>query len=273
VSLGALRRAPVVRAVAWLLLGATLACSSERTPSQPATRVPTAREESADFTPPDPDGYGRAGELRYLEIVLGGDADDTLPMVVVIHGLGDSPGRHWLDLVQLDAPLRLIMPEAPTPYLDGFSWFTYRAATASPERLARGIARAEAQLAVALERLVRGRPTRGRPLVTGYSQGGMLSFALALAHPERIEIAVPISGMLPAPLWPKTRPSGRFPSIVALHGAADERVPYALTARLRDHLQALGYPVTLHTYEGVAHSISDEMRAQVIAALKNALPR
>ena len=46
----------------------------------------------------------------------------------------------------------------------------------------------------------------GKVVVTGFSQGGMLSYALALHHPELIEYALPISGMLPEVLWPTTPP-------------------------------------------------------------------
>jgi phospholipase/carboxylesterase len=190
----------------------------------------------------------------------------------VIHGLGDSPGPHWLDLVQLQRPARLIMPAAPTPYLDGFSWFPFRARGADPAELAHGISRAAAQLANALELLQRHRPTRGLPIVTGFSQGGMLSFALALRHPERLQLALPISGLLPEPLWP-TGPAPRVPPIVALHGSADDLVPIAPTERLVAALEKHGYDVTLHRHAGVGHSISDAMRAQVAATLDAALSR
>lgn len=270
-------------AALWLAAWTQPACGPERpTRETAAARVPQPAPDPAapsaagaadTFEPPGPDGYGRAGALRYLEHVAHGKPDEPLPMVVVIHGLGDSPGPHWLDLVQLQRPARLIMPQAPTPYLDGFSWFPFRARGADPAELANGIARAAELLAKALEVLQRGRPTRGLPIVTGFSQGGMLSFALALRHPERLQLALPISGLLPEPLWPQGPATRRIPPIVALHGGADELVPIAPTERLVAALEKHGYDVTLHRHPGVGHSISDAMRAQVATTLDAALSR
>lgn len=238
----------------------------------PESPAPTEAPAGADtFTPPGPDGYGRAGSLRYLEHVLGGAPEATLPMVVVIHGLGDSPGPHWLDLVQLRRPARLIMPEGPTPYMGGFAWFPFRARDNDPKQLASGISAAAERLAEALAILQQKRPTRGLPIVTGFSQGGMLSFALALRHPERLRLALPISGLLPEPLWPTAPATGKIPPILALHGTADELVPFPPTERLVAHLKAQRYDATLVAYEGVGHSISDAMRARVGSTLNEAL--
>lgn len=251
--------------------------SARSTLTTPATATTPSATTSgappATFMPPGADGYGRAGTLRYLEHVVGAEPHASLPMIIVIHGLGDRPGPHWLDLVQLEHPARLIMPEAPTPYFDGYSWFPFRARGADPAELARGIAAAAEQLASALEALQRHRPTRGRPIVTGFSQGGMLSFALALRHPERLELALPISGLLPEPLWPAGPAKTRTPPILALHGTADELVPFPPTERLVAQLRAHGYDATLVPYAGVGHSISDAMRARVSSTLNDALAR
>lgn len=282
---GRARRSRAPTWTAWSLIplafGAHAACGSDRPASAPTAARATLAEHdpnrarpapaSDSFSPPGPDGYGRAGALRYLEHVVGAAPEATLPMVIVIHGLGDRPGPHWLDLVQLKRPARVIMPEAPTPYLDGFSWFPFRARGADPAELARGIGHAAELLGSALETLARRRPSVGRPLVTGFSQGGMLAFALALHRPERLRLALPISGMLPEPLWPAKRAAAGAPPIVALHGTSDELVPFAPTERLVAHLQAHGYDATLQRYDGVGHHISDAMRERVSGALDAAL--
>jgi phospholipase/carboxylesterase len=121
----------------------------------------------------------------------------------------------------------VILPQAPTPYSDGFSWFGYSAAGGQPAELAVGIAVASDRLAAAIGRLTRGLPTRGRVIVTGFSQGGMLSYALALRSPALFELALPMSGLLPASLWPdRPEPGVRYPPIRACHGTADTLVPF-----------------------------------------------
>jgi phospholipase/carboxylesterase len=232
-----------------------------------------ADAKQVPFQAPDGDGWGRAGDLAYLERVLGGgDAKSPLPMLIMIHGLGDRPRFDWFGGAEsIDTPVRLIMPQAPTPYYDGFAWFPFRAGGNDPHALGRGIADAADRLARAISVLRERRPTVGRPIIAGFSQGGMLSYALALRSPELCELSHPIAGMLPEPLWPKTKRQGvRFPRIAAMHGDADELVEIEPTRRLTGHLRELGHDVELREYPGVGHSITAAMEAHSVELLNAA---
>ncbi|MDH5670913.1 MAG: dienelactone hydrolase family protein [Myxococcales bacterium] len=219
---------------------------------------------------PDAQGWGQCAGLRYLELLRGGaKADSALPMVVLIHGLGDRPRDVWIG--EVGVPMRIILPQAPIPRGPGFSWFEFRVGDGDSAGLARGIATAAAQLARALEGLRAVRPTRGLPFVGGFSQGGMLSYALALGHPQVLSMAHPIAGMLPRPLWPREKPAGvRLPPIRAAHGDSDRIVPAAADRALHAHLKKLGYDAELREYPGVAHQISPEMGERLGAIVMTA---
>jgi phospholipase/carboxylesterase len=259
------------------LVGLGLGCG--RGPKEPRSQVAQANAAAAveasvsaadEFEPPDGEGYGRAAGLRYLERCLGPCTKDAaMPLAILIHGLGDRPRPKWLrSASNIETPVRLIMPQAPTPYYDGFAWFPYQVRGNDPVALARGIAGAAEQLARAITELAGRRPTVGRPFVMGFSQGGMLSFQLALHHPEVIELSVPMSGMLPESLWPQTKTAGtRFPRIVALHGDADEIVPIAPDRALVARLRTLGYDAELREYPGVEHTITPAMEAVAVELL------
>lgn len=238
-----------------------------------ATAAPENTRERESFQPPGGDGWGRAGDLVYLERVLGGGAPDAaMPMLVLIHGLGDRPRRDWFGGAEaIDVPLRLIMPQAPTPYHDGYAWFPFRARDDDPAALARGITAAAERLARSIDLLRARRPTLGRPIVAGFSQGGMLSYALALQRPELVALSHPISGMLPEPLWPASKPAGtRYPRIAAMHGDADELVPIAAARALTRRLRELGHEVELREFAGVGHTITAAMDDHSVALLNAA---
>jgi phospholipase/carboxylesterase len=225
--------------------------------------------------PPDASGWGVAAGLRYLEIVRGGgSAQEPLPMLLVIHGLGDKPDRRWLQAIDVaeHVKARMILPQAPTPYASGFSWFEFKAGD-DPVALAQNIRAIEPRVAQMIEVLTKQRPTRGtRVVVTGFSQGGMLSYALALLHPALIDFAMPIGGLLPAPLWPgHPRGTAWSPRMHALHGAADVRVPLAVDARLVEHLNSRGYAAKLSVFDGVGHEIAPAMSATAKVELSAAL--
>jgi phospholipase/carboxylesterase len=219
--------------------------------------------------------WGIAAGLRYRELVRPGiHPDDALPMLIVIHGRGDRVERDSLRSIDVDSriPLRRILPQAPLPLGDDFAWFEQRWNDHNPSALAREIDRASEQLASMIGELKRQRPTRDRVVVSGFSQGGMLCFALALKHPELVEFALPIAGALPEPLWPEAAaPSGRLPELRALHGASDAIVSFAADQQLVDHLGGLGYPAELTPFPGIGHILTPAMSRRARTLLTAAL--
>lgn len=270
----------------WLLF-ASLACEAGATtppapaPPPAATTSPAPAPAPAPVVAPAPTGrYRQAAGVDYLEILhvapgtpkdQAPTADAVLPMIVSIHGRGDSP-EGFEDLLQgLPVHARVIIPRAFDPLgEDGFSWFPIRARSPDVAALAQGIDAANDRLAAMITELTKSRPTRGKPLVTGFSQGGMLSFAIAVDHPDLISAAVPIGGTLPAPLYPQTVPATP-PPIVALHGEADVVVPIDPTRTAVDHLKNQGWPAKLHSYPEVAHQIPPQVRRDLYAELKRAV--
>ncbi len=208
-----------------------------------------------------------AGGLGYVERVTGGAAPDArLPMVIAMHGLGDTP-EDFVDLFrELDVPARVLALRAPDPWHGGFSWFPIDEPRARQGKT-RERARAVAEVA---QKLARERPTRGKPVVTGFSQGGMLSFALAAYHPGVIAAALPIAGML-EPGMPPPVAEGRALPVLAFHGAADPRIPYAEAQHTVQRLKSAGRAATLSSYEGVGHSIPPRMQRDFFSALREML--
>jgi phospholipase/carboxylesterase len=200
-------------------------------------------------------------QLDLIELTTGGaTADQRLPLIVAVHGLGDRPRNFSTVMAALDVPARVAVPQAPERYGWGFAWFPFRLAESSDEVMSRGISGAAERVAALIGRLERERPTAGRPIVTGFSQGGMISFAVALHHPETVGLAVPIGGCLPPPLRPaEKRADRKYPPIRALHGDADDLVPIGPTRKAVDELVSKGFDVALTSYPGVSHEVTQQM--------------
>ena len=280
------------RALLSLTFAWALACDArtlpqaEASPPRPARTAPVAPAAPAVPTAPatpitSASRYRSAAGMEYLELihvppntpeVARPGPDAALPMLIAIHGLGDRP-ESFQDLVHdLPVTVRLIVPRGLDPVDDGFSWFPLRARSSAVAGLSQGISRAADKLALLITELTRSRQTIGRPVVTGFSQGGMLSFALAVYHPETVAAAVPIGGWLPPPLWPSALPAVRpLPKIVALHGEADPAVKFIPTREAVEHLEKLGWPVTLKPYPEVEHAIPPKMRRELYLQLQRAL--
>ena len=205
--------------------------------------------------PPPPIPQTTIG-LSALELRTGPSTEEAQVVVVAMHGLGDRPERFGLAFESLSTPARILLPAAPHPYSSGYSWFT--ADRSDEVAFAADLA---AQADAIAQTLV------GRPVVTGFSQGGMLAFAIAVRHPERVSAAYPLGGTLPASLIPARAPLGGSPKIVALHGEADTRVDHGETAAAVQALAAAGFDAALRSYPEVGHTISEQMRTDLDALL------
>lgn len=283
------------RALLSLTFACALACDArtlpqaEASPPRPAKSVPAPAPAApappvatAPATSPAPSArYASAADMEYLEVIhvppnrpeaARPGPDAQLPMLIAIHGLGDTPENFQHVISDLPVTVRVIIPRGLDPVDDGFSWFPLRARSQDVAGLSKGISSAADRLARLIAELQRSRPTTGRPVVTGFSQGGMLSFALAVYHPEVIAMAVPVSGWLPPPLWPSALPERRpLPKIVALHGEADAAVKFIPTREAVEHLEKLGWPAILKPYPEVGHAIPPKMRRELYLQLQHAL--
>lgn len=266
-----------------LLALLSLACEVSSAPTQPearsADRAPGAPSAAsgpaaeAPSAPPEPPWTEAAG-LPYREVILGGAApEDPLPMIVAIHGLGDHPDnfQHLLD--GFAEPVRVILPRGLDPVPEGgYSWFPLRARDPDVAGLSVGIRHAADRIAEAVRALESSRPTLGKPIFTGFSQGGMLTFTLAVHHPDVVGHAVVIGGWLPPPLVPEAPGKERsFPPIVALHGTADVAVPFLPTQLAVQALVERGIATELLTYDGAGHMIIEPMRRDLHDRLTDAV--
>lgn len=269
-----------VLAAAVLLAGCT---GKSRKPAEQATdkAPPVAAPAQTDPKPKTPTtrpGPGlRAASLagiQYVELITGGatGSDPSLPLVIAIHGLGDRPESFSGMMRQFPAKARVVLPQGISSWRDGWAWFETRARDGKPDKLASEIREAAAKVDALSAALMEQYPDAGKPVVTGFSQGGMLSFALAVLHPEHVGISVPLGGWLPPSLIPNRAPGDTpLPKVVALHGTADNAVPFGPTKESVDALVAAGFPVELRPYPDVKHVVVAPMRAEMYALLTDAL--
>lgn len=193
------------------------------------------------------------------------DADETAPLVVAIHGMGDKPDN-WIDSWRtFPAKAQIVLPRAFTKYGEGFSWFEFRDGMTDAESGAE-VGAAEEKLWKAIAKLAGSR----RMLVTGFSQGGMLSFAIASRHGDQVAYAFPVSGSCPGPLLPKDKVKAA--PLVAFHGTSDNVLAFKWGKGAVDAFKERGNDATLKVYPGVGHTISPEMRSDLWAEIQKALP-
>jgi len=182
--------------------------------SAPA-REPTLRliEHSGD--PSGPIGY---------QVIEPDDATAMTPLIIALHGMGDTPDGFGRFVKQLSLRARVFVARGPEPWgiAGGRQWYVNDADDA-PTQL-----RARAKDLVALADKVRALyPEAGKPALVGFSQGAALALQATLEYPDGWRAVAALSGFLPSDAG-AVSPSATVPVLV-IAGSEDARVPAKLS--------------------------------------------
>jgi phospholipase/carboxylesterase len=200
--------------------------------------------------------------VRFVEVFTQG-ADETSPLLIGLHGRGGSPERFLRNLHEVPVRLEIAAARAPLPYGGGGQWFDWPPGM-TEGALADAISAAEAALWPAIAELAHGR----KVLIAGFSQGAVLTYAIAARHPDNVAYAFPIAGLMPDQLLP--RGSVRTAPVYALHGIDDTVIPVAASREAVEAFRGVGTTAELHEFAGVGHSIAPAMRDDLIAHVRAA---
>ena len=137
--------------------------------------------------------------------------DPGAPLVVGLHGRGGNAKRfaHVFDGAALKNDV--ISVQGSIAFEGGFAWFNWPPDTSDAD-LAVAIDDAVAQVWPVIAERAHGR----KVIVTGFSQGAMMAYAIAVRHPDDVAFAVPMAGFLPP-----TYAIERSAPVYALHGTDD----------------------------------------------------
>jgi phospholipase/carboxylesterase len=193
-------------------------------------------------------------------------------MVVLLHGRGSRAQLPGGPFENLSHAIRVIVPQASEPIGDGWQWLPVRVGSGLLDRLAASLVATGGQRARFL-RVVQGtRSTVGKPIVTGFSQGGIVSYGLAFYHDDVVGTVIPIAAWLPPALEPAyRRTDNTYPPVRALHGREDGTVPIGPTRELFERLKERGFDAELVEFEGARHETTPAMNALFHAWLESAI--
>lgn len=200
--------------------------------------------------------------LRYIVVEPDGfDPGRPYPLVVLLHGFGAS----MRDLVALSPSIDrsgylYIFPNAPIemtigPGMRGYAWTTIGSGS-SPDEAARAEAMLEALLEEVGQRYGAG---KGRIVLGGFSQGGMMTYRYGMPNPELFAGLAVLSGGVDGQDELRDRlPVRRNLPIFISHGTEDGVIPVAEARRSLRFLEDEGYTPEYHEYP-IGHEISHEV--------------
>ena len=196
------------------------------------------------------------------------------PLLLLLHGIGSNEEDLFGLAPYLDG--RFLVASARAPVVMGpgsYGWFNIEF---TPRGMLADIEQAKRSLSALpgfVDQLVEAYGAdAGRVYLMGFSQGAMMSLALALTEPQRIAGAVLMSGRFPAQALerePDARALEGKPFLVT-HGLYDPVLPIAEGRGVRDQLKQLAVELTYHEYP-MGHEVSMESLKDVSAWLTRKL--
>jgi len=207
--------------------------------------------------------------LEYEVVAAGEPTDGTA--VLLLHGRGADGGDLRPLAEQLPRSWTAVLPNgphaaAPWGYGPGFAWYRYLGGNVpEPESFRVSLAELDALFA-ALPGALGFAP--GRLVLGGFSQGGTLSMAYALARPGQVGHALNFSGFLPdhpdVPVGPGSAAGLR---VFWGHGFSDGNIPFSIAESGRAALEAAGAEVEARDYP-IGHWIDPLELAHAVAFVK-----
>ena len=187
--------------------------------------------------------------------------EGPFPAILTLHGRGANA----MDLLGL-APLLcggkflMICPQGPLetpigPGMTGYAW--YPMSMGGPPDVD-AILSSRRELEAFIERCLASYPIDRKKLaLLGFSQGGVMSYSLALTHPERLAALAVLSSWLPKELEARLNVSDAVQALPTLiqHGRQDPMIEVDRARDSVERLRQLKLPLTFREYE-MAHEIT-----------------
>ncbi len=202
------------------------------------------------------------GGYDYVIKYSGSGNDDTsLPMLITLHGDGDTPEHFYetaLDLFK--TPARIIIFKAPKPFSGGRAW---------PWDPAH-VQEASSEMDVAVRKLTLKFPTTGKPVLLGMSGGGRMAYYQALKYGNNYSYVFPISGML-SQEYLADNSSTPGAKVFAYHGKSDDVVSFGSGMNAAKLLREHGVDVKFTKFNGGHLGIFTNMKSEITQAIEQKL--
>jgi phospholipase/carboxylesterase len=242
------------------IAAAIVGCKSDALPSSSTSAQ--ASSASTPLATSAPAGTTRDevhGGIRFLVLFRGG-ADEHSPLIVGIHGRGGSPERFSRVFRDFSGRAELAFAQGPSRSGDGWSWLPMW--SSDDADFVAAFDAAEKQLWQAIAHLSHGR----RVIVTGFSQGGMLSYVLAARHPREIAYAFPMAGGAPPALLPHDH--APTAPVYALHGTSDPVIDVSIARSTVAAFREQGAKAELREFAGVDHDMPPALREDLLSHVR-----
>jgi phospholipase/carboxylesterase len=179
-----------------------------------------------------------------------------------LHGYGSNEDDLFSFAAELPDEYYVISLQAPHDMQYGsYAWYSINFDADASKFSDLGQARTSRNLVIStLDELQKKYPIDAQAVtLIGFSQGAILSYALALSYPDLIQRVAALSGYLNTEIAAADYEENNFASlqIFASHGTVDQVIPVEWARKAPASLTALGIAIDFHEYP-IGHGVSPQ---------------
>ncbi len=187
---------------------------------------------------------------------------DKNPLLVLIHGYGSNEQDLFSFASELPDEYYIVSARAPYDIQYGsYAWYAINFDADQNKFSENDQARSSRDLiAQFIEELTANYPIDPQNVtLIGFSQGAILSYAVALSHPEKVQRVVAMSGYLNTEILEENYLKNSFSNlkIFTSHGAVDQVIPVEWGRKAKPFLENLGINTTYKEYP-IGHGVSPQ---------------
>ena len=202
-------------------------------------------------------------------------ATEKAPLLIMLHGYGSNEDDLYAFNEELPGDFFIISVRAPFPLQPyGHAWYAIHWGTSNGKFIdeAQAVSSRE-KVSSFIDEAVAAYPVDDKDVtLVGFSQGTILSYAVALSYPQKVKNIVGLSGCIDPSILKNNFEKNDFShiSIYSSHGTADQVIPVDWARRTKPLLDGLGIENSYAEFP-VGHGVAPQNFAQVRAWLNKKL--
>lgn len=187
---------------------------------------------------------------------------DKNPLLLLLHGYGSNEEDLFSFASELPDEYYIISARAPYNLMHGsYAWYAINFDADENKFSDNEQARASRNLiARFIDELIANYPIDASNVtLIGFSQGTILSYAVALSHPEKVQRVIALSGYINPEILEENYLRNSFSNlkIFASHGTVDQVIPVEWGRKAKPFLENLGIETIYKEYP-VGHGVSPQ---------------
>ncbi|KIA86319.1 alpha/beta hydrolase [Flavobacterium sp. AED] len=187
---------------------------------------------------------------------------DKNPLLLLLHGYGSNEEDLFSFATELPEEYYIISARAPYNMQYGaYAWYAINFDADQNKFSDHEQAKVSRDLiAQFIDELIQTYPIDAKNVtLVGFSQGSILSYAIALSHPDKVQRVVALSGYVSEPILEENYLRNDFTKLKIFHshGTVDQVIPVEWARKTKPFLEKLGIHSTYKEYP-VGHGVAPQ---------------